>query len=693
MLTDVLCDGCQRELPEGAAHCPGCGHPAIDVAATLAAPARDPIATQPQDIDATAQTLTAIDSADAAQELDAAQASTLLAAGPGLPPTQAHEAIGATPATVASRSPERDDDSAADDPLIGRTIAERFRIERRLGAGGMGTVYVAEQTAVGRSVVLKFLHASLSRQPDLAERFSREALACSKLNAPNTIVLHDFGTADDGRLYMAMELLEGHTLAELVSSAGALPPLRAIAITLQVLTSLAEAHDKGIVHRDLKPENIMLVNRAGTVDFAKVLDFGIAKILVDDGPAVAPVEAAKQRAAKQAHSPRAIRTGPHRAETNPNLTQAGEIFGSPRYMAPEQALGEVVGPRTDIYAVGVILYELLCGRPPFGGENTLRLLHDHAHTPIKPLAQAFPQLGLPRELSELVARCLHKDPDERFGSAKELADALRSVSQVVVLQQQAEERALLELVGVKRRLSRGVIVGVLGAMLAVGALAYALLLGGSRGAKEGAPLAPGDRVFVAAAGPLPAWMRPDQARKDSSAVRVGRARGVGSRGEALALAEAAAVAQQLDVPLRFDPVREPKQFADDLKLVGEAYHKAKSSDRLREVGRYWVKLAKAHKGSSPQPVYDGYVALRVVESAVQRATLRKALADRRFKNSSFLLNDAVRRRQCAKAESFARRVRAAIDDLELPKARKATMRGYLEQVQLKPCAKSEPGRP
>ena len=607
---------------------------------------------------------------------------TLLAASSApmpLPKTQAH---------VVTKPP-----TAPADPLLGQLIAERFRIEERLGAGGMGTVYRAEQLAVGRAVVLKFLHARLSRDADLSERFQREALAVSQLSSPNTIVLYDFGTAEDGRLYMAMEFLEGRTLADLVAAAGPLPPLRAIALTLQILGSLTEAHKKGIVHRDLKPENIMLVNRAGTSDFVKVLDFGIAKIVGEEEPTVSPVEAARRRAeasaagqsAGLAPSPSGLLRG------DSQLTQQGAVFGSPRYMAPEQALGGKIDARTDLYAVGMILYELLCGRPPFGGENTLKLLHDQAHTPVPPLTEAHPQLGVAQELSELVARCLQKDPDERPVSALALADELRGVTQVVVRQHQAEEDALLELVGVRRRFRRGpLLVGllaVLALLVVAGLLAWRFR---GRAPVEGGALAAGDRIFIGAAGKAPAWVQVPAASTPStpstpSTSATGRAglgwvRGAESRADALALAEAAAAARWLDVPLRFGPA-EAERHRQDLRLIWEAYRVA--TDRLAVEGRYWVKLGVGRSDGAIDYRYDGYVKL-AGPSAVQRAALRRVLADRRFVNGSFLLGEHVRQRQCEGARRRADAVRAAIDDLPLKKERKVSMRGYLLH-QLGPC--------
>jgi serine/threonine protein kinase len=567
-------------------------------------------------------------------------------------------------------------DSAEHDPILGQEIAGRFRVEKRLGAGGMGTVYLAEQTAVSRAVVLKFLHPSLTKDADFAERFEREALAISHLTSPNTIVLFDFGTAEDGRLYMAMEYLEGRTLSQVVRSSGALPPLRAIAITLQILSSLHEAHEKGIVHRDLKPENIMLVARSGTPDFVKVLDFGIAKILGEDE---APIARADQRTTKR---PRLdVTTGALAAlkSSDSRLTQQGAIFGSPRYMAPEQALGESISPRTDIYAVGVILYEMLCGRPPFAAENTMRLLHDQVHAPVPDPRRRNPDIDLPQELTALVLRCLSKEPGERPESTEALTDELRAMIVLITRKQEAEERALLDLVGIRKRVPKAPLVAGGVALIAV-IISVVFFAMGRSTSHGGKPLGPNDRVFVSVSKrPLPAWIaRPFAAKRGQ-----GIARGVLSPKHAMALAEAAAVVSLLDLPMRFEK-SELERRRMDLSKVAEIYASAKR--RLKVVDKLWVKLAQ-HDENQQKPRYqfDGYARLEAPDADL-RAELYRHFADLRYKNASFLLDRAARKRHCQRAHTLADEVRAAIKDLELPKPRKQSMLGYLEH-QISGCAK------
>ena len=633
------CSGCAEELLPEARHCPSCG-----LAIGASAVAKTLLSSRPE-----------------------------LALEHTLPALAQHPVLATLPASTSpdgpSTGPQAGGPALGSDPWLGATVAGRFVIKRRLGAGGMGSVYLAEQSAVGREVALKVLHPSLSAQDELRERFSREAHAVSQLKSPNTIVLFDFGTSDDERLYMAMEYVEGRTLAELLLEGGALSPMRAIAIALQVLSALAEAHERGIVHRDLKPENLMLVQRAGTADFVKVLDFGIAKIIASQEHAVAPVAVAEQRAAARQLGTSA-------------LTQHGEIFGSPRYMAPEQALGEAVSARTDLYALGVILYEMLCGRPPFAADNTLRLLHDHAHTPIPSLAEAFPQLALPEELCQLVASCLEKRPEDRPQSANELAQRLRATTQIVARQRQLEEQALERLVGIRRGTNPRRLLWSLG----LPALGLAFGLGVFAGAHTTAPahatLAAGDRLLVARASQrVPKWLVPTVLSARDGAV--GRAFDAPSIAKAVALAEADALSRLLELPLRFGE-GEPAQRQLDLQRIAELY-RSQPAHALRRVGSYWLKLLVG-QGKGSHYRFDGYVRLATPTPAL-RAQLRRNFAELRYRNASFLLDSAVRHRRCGEAGQLDRIVVGAIAELKEKKAQKRTMQAYLAH-QLAPCGLS-----
>ena len=285
------------------------------------------------------------------------------------------------------------------DQLIGQFIGGRFHVEAKLGEGGMGAVYQAEQVAMKRKVALKVLHPHLSQEEHLIERFRREAAACSRLNHPNTITIHDFGQTDDGTLFIAMEFVEGINLADLIERSGALPWPQAVHICLQVAQSLADSHEQGIVHRDLKPDNIMVIERAGQSNFVKLLDFGIAKIAeVSEG-----------------------------SDKRKALTKTGMIFGTPHYMSPEQIRGAGVDHRTDIYALGVILYQLVAGDLPFASENPMGMLTKHLMEPPRPLSQTCPGLQLPSQLEAMIMKCLEKDQSFRYQSMNELVRELRSM--------------------------------------------------------------------------------------------------------------------------------------------------------------------------------------------------------------------------------------------------------------------------
>jgi serine/threonine-protein kinase len=301
------------------------------------------------------------------------------------------------------------------DPFLGTTVAGRFVVVGKLGAGSMGTVYRARQEAVGRDVAIKILRADRAFDAVSKARFSREARAMSLLSSPHTVTVFDFGEIPDPRpdeltspeasLYLAMELLEGEALGARLKRRGRLPVEESVRIARQALLSLAEAHDKGIIHRDLKPDNIFLarVPTASFGEMVKVLDFGIAKVR-----ALPSVDALE--------------------------TQAGTVFGTPRYMSPEQAQGRELDARSDLYTLGVLLYQMLVGRPPFTDDDAVVVMARHIKTtPVAP-ADAAPDAGIGAALSALVMRALAKDPDDRPPSAQTfiamLDDAFRASASV-----------------------------------------------------------------------------------------------------------------------------------------------------------------------------------------------------------------------------------------------------------------------
>ena len=595
-------------------------------------------------------------------------------------------------------------------PVIGALVAGRFRITSRLGAGGMGTVFLAEQTAVGRQVVLKFLHPQFSHRPDLEQRFHREALAASQLNCPNTIVIHDFGQTEAGTLYMAMEYLEGRSLSELIDSTGALSPLRAIGITLQILTSLTEAHDKGIVHRDLKPENILLVPRGEVRDFVKVLDFGIAKIREQsqEPAAAAPWppdgEPAEHRAAggeleswdeisreldrgslllaeSEQQAETSEQTGPpleaKPGASQPELTKHGEICGSPGYMAPEQIRGDAVDHRADLYAVGVILYQLLSGTNPFKGRSVPEMLLSTMDKQVPPLRESRPDLCLPRKLDELILRCLSKDSAGRPGSAEVLAEQLRQITPALARQQQEQERAMLELVGLRSRWRRHLRWALPAAVLALTALSIWLASGGG-GYREGRSLAPGQRVLVAtSASQVPPWV--DAA---SPAGLRHSVRGSTDREAAVARGTAQILSRAADIPSKYDQrqARDRPAIADELRQVQDHARGLHARSGLR-VQTFWTKIAVGLGGRRVSHVYDVHVFLARL-SASQRQQLRHHFAKLRYDRYSFLVTEAVRKRRCQRAAELAARERETIEDL--PSARRKSALSYL-QYRLNKC--------
>jgi serine/threonine protein kinase len=291
--------------------------------------------------------------------------------------------------------------------LVGRIFGNQFRLEALLGRGGMGEVYLAEQLELGRRVVLKLLlYSQQWSSPELEERFRREARVLAQLNHPNIVQLYSFGRTEDGISYLAMEYIDGHTLTATIRERGALPELLVLSMLDQICSALVEAHRHGIVHRDLKPDNVMTMDRYGQPAFVKVLDFGIAKLT-------------------RVHAPR--------------LTQSGAILGTPQYIAPEQLREEPVDERTDIYALGLIGYELLTGEVPFVGDNTMdlmmRVLNDE---PIPPSRKSHGG-HVSAATEALIVRCLAKDREQRFQTSIELRDALAAIPRGTAAQSEQPE--------------------------------------------------------------------------------------------------------------------------------------------------------------------------------------------------------------------------------------------------------------
>ncbi len=280
------------------------------------------------------------------------------------------------------------------DPLVGATIGN-YVVRHKLGEGGMGAVYLAEHPTIGKRVALKVLHGEFAMRADVVTRFFHEAKAVNDIQHPNIVDIIDFGEVPAGVLtrerlvYFIMEFLGGTSLTEVIRSEAPLAPERALAIALQIADALSASHRCGIVHRDLKPDNVMLVQRGREREFVKLLDFGIAKLTGDQGGSQ------------------------HR-------TRAGTVMGTPFYMSPEQCEGRGnVDHRTDVYALGIVLYEMLAGRVPFAGDGFGEVLVQHMTQPPPP----FP-VAVPPAIEQLVARALAKHPEARFASMDEMMQAM-----------------------------------------------------------------------------------------------------------------------------------------------------------------------------------------------------------------------------------------------------------------------------
>ncbi len=285
------------------------------------------------------------------------------------------------------------------DPLIDTLIAGRYRVVKRLGEGGMGEVYLAMHEAIEKKVALKVLRTEYSAKADIVTRFQQEAISASRIKHPNVLEIFDFGQLDNGAFYLAMEFLEGQDLADELQRVIVLPPHDGIRIALQICRALSAAHGKGVVHRDMKPENVFLQRVADGEEIVKIVDFGIAQLRTNE-------EAEKQQ------------------PTRRRLTKTGMIFGTPEYMSPEQAAGKKADQRVDIYATGIILYEMFTGAVPFTGETFMAVLAAHLNDDPPPMRMIAPDLKISAELEAVIMRALAKKPDERFQTMSEMAQAL-----------------------------------------------------------------------------------------------------------------------------------------------------------------------------------------------------------------------------------------------------------------------------
>ena len=290
---------------------------------------------------------------------------------------------------ASSPSPSSDPDDADDGERLGlgSTLDSRYRIDALIGTGGMGRVYRAEHTGIGRAVAIKVLHNDLNHNREAAQRFQREAIASGRLDHPNIVGIYDFGVLPHGACYLVMELLEGETLGERLERDGRIPWREAVEILRGMLLGLRHAHDRGVVHRDIKPDNIYLARKDGDL-IIKLLDFGIAK----------------------------LRAG---SADDPASTRAGLTVGTPAYLSPEQAVGGEITPASDLYSATIVLYEMLAGRGPFEDKDPLAMLGAHVSRTPPPISHVAPGIELPHGLEAVIQAGLLKAAAERTRTAKE----------------------------------------------------------------------------------------------------------------------------------------------------------------------------------------------------------------------------------------------------------------------------------
>jgi len=281
--------------------------------------------------------------------------------------------------------------SKAPEGLLGRTIDQRYRVEALLGEGGMGLVYRVIHTRLNKPLAIKVLRRENTKDPEVLARFRREAESASGIGNQHIVDINDFGELDDGSTYFVMECLEGLDLIDAIDVAQRMPEDRAVHIAIQLCRALGAAHDAGIIHRDLKPENVFLIRRNDTEDFVKVLDFGIAKVA----------------------------NGPKR------LTRDGEVLGTPHYMSPEQCEGDGVDHRTDIYALGVLLYEMVTGHVPHDADTMMGILTKQMYEDPIPPKVRVPQVS--EGLEQLIMRCLEKKPEQRYQTMQSIEADLQRI--------------------------------------------------------------------------------------------------------------------------------------------------------------------------------------------------------------------------------------------------------------------------
>jgi serine/threonine-protein kinase len=375
-----------------------------------------------------------------------------------------------------------------EDPIVGTTIDGRYAIEKKIGEGGMGVVYLATHAIIGKKCALKVLRGELSHESEVGQRFVQEAKSAAAIGNDHIIEITDFGQLPDGSAYFVMEFLDGQALHDVLEETPKLEQARALNVMMQCCEALGAAHNSNIVHRDLKPDNIFLIKKGGRADFVKVLDFGIAKV----------------------------------ASQSSRLTKTGMIFGTPQYMSPEQAAGTGVDARTDIYSLGIIMYEMLCGHVPFEADTFMGVLTKHLYEEPIPPRRLVPPVEMDNNMEAVLLKAIAKKPEKRYQSMQEFQLDLLAMSEgrtpEIVFDQMRDTAATTvpppppsDIVGASRRhrqreeatgsKPKWPIFAGIGAVAVIGAVVAVVMLGGGSDAPT-AQAAPNDKPAVAVPDPI-----------------------------------------------------------------------------------------------------------------------------------------------------------------------------------------------
>jgi serine/threonine protein kinase len=502
--------------------------------------------------------------------------------------------------------------------VLGTVVGGRYYVRRLCGEGGMGRVYEAEHIDIGRRVALKILHPAYSQTPDLVERLRREARSASKIAHPNVVDVTDSGTTADGAFFFVMEYLEGIELGELIYREKRLDIRRTLMIGTQICRALQAAHEVSVIHRDLKPENVLILRRDGQRDFVKVLDFGIAKSGSDN-------DFGESRGGRR-------------------LTQPGMTMGTPEYMAPEQASGKPADPRSDIYAVGGLLYEMLSGNPPYEGANFMEILHKKANSAPAPLSSV--RNDVPPALENVIMKAMATEPEARQQSMEQLEKELQNVATILfsnfaiapltepdptpppgmlgVLRDAASPRSLAERVrgwNRKKVVTAGAAFGLLVAFVVVGATSAA-----RRGGRDA-------QAPVVAAAPAPAPTAPAPAvaplPAPATATTPPAVPGTETKAAEATTAEAKAVEATAD---------DEEEAAGDATEAGETPSKTGGSGETEAATKtkVTVKGAASSGAEAKKQLQDAERLLRAERFAEARAIFEKLSKSKRERGSALV---------------------------------------------------------